>query len=66
MEKRYKELKTSKRKSPAAKASQPQLGNQVSQKENIFYIVGIGASAGGLESLEQFFRQCPLIVAWRL
>ena len=59
MEKKSKELKTSKRKLPAGKASQPQLEDSGSQKEKNFYIVGIGASAGGLESLEQFFRHMP-------
>jgi len=29
---------------------------EISSKDNSFYIVGIGASAGGLEALERFFR----------
>jgi|GEM_PF-173939 len=29
------------------------------EKESSFYIVGIGTSAGGLEALETFFRNCP-------
>jgi two-component system CheB/CheR fusion protein len=59
MEKDKNELKTGNRKLPAAKASQSQLENSASHKENGFYIVGIGASAGGLESLEQFFHHMP-------
>ncbi len=31
--------------------------NEIAQEE--FYIVGIGASAGGLEALEAFFSNCP-------
>ncbi len=33
---------------------------------NSFYIVGIGASAGGLDAFERFFKTCPIIPAWRL
>jgi len=29
------------------------------EKESSFYIVGMGTSAGGLEALEIFFRNCP-------
>ncbi len=34
-------------------------GNQPSQQDSGFPIVGLGASAGGLEAFEQFFRHVP-------
>ncbi len=33
--------------------------NPINKKNGDFFIVGIGASAGGLEALEQFFRNMP-------
>ena len=30
------------------------------------YVVGIGASAGGLQPLQEFFSAMPRIAAWRL
>jgi chemotaxis response regulator CheB len=30
------------------------------------YFVGIGASAGGLEALEEFLKKCQLIQTWPL
>src|SRR5680860_527509 len=44
----------SKKKNPAPKPKEKQNTSSVS-----FPIVGIGASAGGLEALEQFFRNVP-------
>ncbi|NCS87284.1 MAG: hypothetical protein AUK34_03130 [Ignavibacteria bacterium CG2_30_36_16] len=32
---------------------------KISASDNSFYVVGIGASAGGLEALERFFRSMP-------
>ncbi len=32
---------------------------EISASDNSFYVVGIGASAGGLEALERFFRSMP-------
>lgn len=34
-------------------------GQQVEQKQDVFFVVGIGASAGGLESLKVFFDHTP-------
>jgi chemotaxis response regulator CheB len=36
------------------------------QKHPLFPIVGIGASAGGLEALELFLRQVPPVAVWPL
>lgn len=33
--------------------------NKVSTSDNSFFVVGIGASAGGLDALEKFFRNMP-------
>ncbi len=47
---------------PASGFSQPETGLEspsVSPAVEAFYVVGIGASAGGLEALEQFFEQVP-------
>jgi len=43
------------RKNPGSKAPH----TVASKKQNTFRIVGIGASAGGLEALEQFFSHMP-------
>jgi two-component system, chemotaxis family, CheB/CheR fusion protein len=61
MEKKTKELVPSKLKLPADKASQQQqqLKDPGSPKTKNHFIVGIGALAGGLESLEKFFRHMP-------
>jgi two-component system, chemotaxis family, CheB/CheR fusion protein len=59
MEKKTKEIKTSKKKLTTGKASQLQSEDISPLQEKTFSIVGIGASAGGLESLEQFFRHTP-------
>ena len=37
----------------------PLTSSPIPQEQPGFLIVGIGASAGGLEALEQFFRQIP-------
>ena len=48
-----------KRKSTTA-PDKNRLSRQESKKEEAFPIVGIGASAGGLEAFEQFFTHVPL------
>ena len=35
------------------------MGNEKSGKQNEMFVVGLGASAGGLEALQQFFRFMP-------
>jgi len=38
---------------------------EISSSYNSFYVVGIGASAGGLEALEKFFQKyCPRTRGW--
>ncbi|WP_205126633.1 CheR family methyltransferase [Nitrincola tibetensis] len=39
-----------------------ELSNKVTQSEPTFngYVIALGASAGGLEALENFFRNCPV------
>ncbi|MBI9073675.1 MAG: PAS domain S-box protein [Melioribacteraceae bacterium] len=45
---------TTKKEKPVSKPKEQQISNKIS-----FPIVGIGASAGGLEALEQFFQNMP-------
>ncbi len=47
-----------KKKAPAKRKVKPEIF-PAQEKESSFYIVGIGTSAGGLEALETFFRNCP-------
>ncbi len=52
--------KTSTSKQPAKKTSAPsKKGSIVQPKKGFFPIVGIGASAGGLEAFESFFMEMP-------
>jgi len=37
---------------------------QSSNPTNLLYYVGIGASAGGLEALEDFFKKCHSRTDW--
>ena len=50
---------TGKTKHPAKRAAPEAHTSQTSQETHGFPIVGIGASAGGLEAFEQFFRNVP-------
>ena len=45
---------------PSATAAEPDRAGRVGP-----YIVGIGASAGGLEAFEQFFSHLPPTPGWR-
>ena len=59
--------KLSKSQSKPTAADKADIQKAVSQKpEVLFPIVGIGASAGGLEALEHFLRRIPGKVAERL
>ena len=50
----------------AASASVKKRASKPSNAHPEFPIVGIGASAGGLEALELFFSNVPQIPTWRL
>ena len=53
-------MPTNKKKPPPAKKASAPKGSQKKKPErNDFLIVGIGASAGGLETLEAFFHNMP-------
>ena len=52
------ELKPAQKPKPAPE-SRPVQESQPEQETQGFSIVGIGASAGGLEASEQFFRKVP-------
>ena len=49
-----------KRPDPNKKLSVPSAGHPIEPVTNKLQIVGIGASAGGLEALEQFFQNMPV------
>jgi two-component system CheB/CheR fusion protein len=54
-------MPTNKKKTPQVKKSPPSKNSQKKKlKPGDFLIVGIGASAGGLETLEAFFHKMPL------
>jgi two-component system, chemotaxis family, CheB/CheR fusion protein len=59
LKKNVKNLKENKRVKPESKIHTSKIKRTTSPEERVFPIVGIGASAGGLEALEQFFANMP-------
>src|SRR5437899_6321752 len=58
---RRKRKSTAAHKKAATKAQKPTLATPVAKRERMsgFYVVGLGASAGGLEALRSFFAAVP-------
>jgi two-component system CheB/CheR fusion protein len=59
LKKNAKTLKENKRAKPESKIHPAKGEGTTSPEEQVFPIVGIGASAGGLEAIEQFFTNMP-------
>lgn len=58
-------IKTKKKSSTVTpRAKKTNSKEERTNKKVQFPIIGIGASAGGFEAMEQFFTNCPIATTW--